>query len=78
MAAPPPDVAILGGSREGWHGARLRQALEGLGLAVEPVPFEGCGFRIGGVIIHQRSDCKLLIAFLKEVSGLQPGRGGSR
>ncbi|HEX6015394.1 MAG TPA: RimK family alpha-L-glutamate ligase [Geminicoccaceae bacterium] len=46
--ATAPDVVILGGSREGWHGARLRQALERLGLAVERVSFEACGFHVGG------------------------------
>ena len=43
----PPEVAILGsGGAEGWHGARLRAALEGLGILVHRIPFESCRFAL--------------------------------
>lgn len=41
-----PDLAILGGGEEGWHGARLRRALERLGVEVARVPFAACGFAL--------------------------------
>ena len=44
--AATPDVVILGGAREGWHGLRLRQALERLGLIVHRIGFEQCGFSV--------------------------------
>ena len=43
----PPDVLNLGGRDEGWHGARLRRAIEARGLAVARLPFEACGFAVG-------------------------------
>lgn len=42
MAAP--DLLILGGRGEGWHGARLRRAVAAAGLKVERLAFERCGF----------------------------------
>lgn len=44
---PPPDIAILGGRAEGWHGLRLRQALERLQLSAERVDLADCSFAIG-------------------------------
>src|SRR6476646_1835720 len=43
----PPDVLILGGRPEGWHGARLRLALDRLGLSVARVDLAACGFEGG-------------------------------
>ena len=44
----PPEVAVLGTGGEGWHGARLREALEALGLVVRRVRFDRCRFELGG------------------------------
>jgi tetrahydromethanopterin:alpha-L-glutamate ligase len=46
-APPPPDVLILGGRPEGWHGARLREALERVGLTAARVDFRDTGFDLG-------------------------------
>jgi RimK family alpha-L-glutamate ligase len=43
----PPDVVVLGGHGEGWHGLRLREALTALGLSVARVAFDQCRFAIG-------------------------------
>ena len=43
----PPDIAILGGRAEGWHGLRLRHALQGLGLSVDRIDLAGCSFTVG-------------------------------
>jgi len=43
----PPEVAILGTRAEGWHGLRLRRALEREGCTVHRVGFDGCRFAIG-------------------------------
>jgi RimK family alpha-L-glutamate ligase len=45
----PPEVAILGGRAEGWHGLRLRRALEQEGCIVRRVGFDGCRFALGEV-----------------------------
>ena len=44
----PPDVLILGGRPEGWHGARLREALARLGLSVARADLQDLGFALGG------------------------------
>jgi RimK family alpha-L-glutamate ligase len=43
-----PEVLILGGRAEGWHGARLREALERRGLAVRRLGFDRCRLEAGG------------------------------
>jgi RimK family alpha-L-glutamate ligase len=43
-----PDIVILGGRPEGWHGARLRKALEGEGATVSRLDFQTMGFVVGG------------------------------
>lgn len=43
----PPDIAILGGRAEGWHGLRLRHALEGRGLSVHRIDLADCSFAVG-------------------------------
>lgn len=42
-----PEVVVLGGRAEGWHGARLREALERHGLAVRRVGFDQCRLEAG-------------------------------
>ena len=42
-----PEVVILGGHGEGWHGLRLREALAAQGLSVARVGFDQCRFEIG-------------------------------
>ena len=44
----PPDVLILGGRPEGWHGARLREAFARLGLSAARAEFQDLGFALGG------------------------------
>jgi RimK family alpha-L-glutamate ligase len=44
----PPDVLVLGGRPEGWHGARLREGLELLGLSVARADFQDLGFALSG------------------------------
>jgi tetrahydromethanopterin:alpha-L-glutamate ligase len=44
-----PDVLILGGRPEGWHGARLRSALERLGFTVARADLAGCSLKGGEV-----------------------------
>ncbi len=44
----PPDVLVLGGRPEGWHGARLREACGRLGLSVARTDFQDLGFAIRG------------------------------
>ena len=44
----PPNILVLGGRPEGWHGARLREALERLGLTVTRADFQDLGFVLGG------------------------------
>ena len=44
---PPPDILVLGGRGEGWHGSRLRAALTALGCTVERLAFERCRFELG-------------------------------
>ncbi len=44
----PPDVLVLGGRPEGWHGARLREAMRGLGLTVARAQFQDLGFSLDG------------------------------
>ena len=44
-----PDVLILGGRPEGWHGARLRLALERLGLTVARADLSACAL-VGGEV----------------------------
>jgi tetrahydromethanopterin:alpha-L-glutamate ligase len=51
--APPPDVLILGGRPEGWHGVRLRVALERLGLTVAWLDFAACAIVDGAVRLGQ-------------------------
>ncbi len=41
-----PEVVILGGRAEGWHGRELRRALAGRGLAIERIDFAQCRFAI--------------------------------
>ena len=42
-----PDVLILGGGPEGWHGARLREACAQLGLSVTRADFTDLSFALG-------------------------------
>ena len=44
-----PDVLILAGRPEGWHGARLRLALERLGLTVARADLSACAL-VGGEV----------------------------
>ena len=41
-----PEIVILGGRAEGWHGRELRRALSGRGLAIERIDFARCRFAI--------------------------------
>jgi RimK family alpha-L-glutamate ligase len=43
----PPDVLVLGGRPEGWHGARLQAACTQLGLLVARADFQDLGFALG-------------------------------
>jgi RimK family alpha-L-glutamate ligase len=44
----PPDVLILGGRPEGWHGARLREALTAVGLRSARLDVQDLGFGLDG------------------------------
>ncbi len=44
----PPDILILGGRGEGWHGLRLREAIERLGLVAGRRDFADCRFVLDG------------------------------
>ena len=44
----PPDVLILGGRPEGWHGAKLRAALAQAGLTSARADFQDLGFALDG------------------------------
>ena len=44
----PPDVLILGGRPEGWHGAKLRVALAQAGLTSARADFQDLGFALDG------------------------------
>lgn len=44
----PPDVLILGGRPEGWHGARLREAMAAVGLTSARADFQDLGFDLSG------------------------------
>lgn len=52
--APTPEVAILGGRPEGWHGARLRAALTAHGLAARRVDFARCRCELAGGRVRLR------------------------
>lgn len=41
-----PEIVILGGRAEGWHGRELRRALAGRNLAVQRIDFAQCRFAI--------------------------------
>lgn len=43
----PPEILILGGRPEGWHGARLREALATLGAGVARLDFRALGLATG-------------------------------
>lgn len=45
---PPPEILILGGRPEGWHGARLREAFTRLGANVSRRDFRTIGLALGG------------------------------
>lgn len=42
-----PDLVVLGGRAEGWHGLQLRLAVRRLGLGLERVDFDQCRFGLG-------------------------------
>ncbi|MFL5337668.1 MAG: RimK family alpha-L-glutamate ligase, partial [Geminicoccaceae bacterium] len=64
--ARPPDVLILGGRPEGWHGARLRSALERLGFTVARADLATCSLE-GGKVRVGRLDQPPSIALVRSV-----------
>ena len=43
-----PDLLVLGGRPEGWHGARLSEALAACGASTARLDFRGLGIAVGG------------------------------
>ena len=47
-AMGPPDLLVLGGRPEGWHGARLREALAAWALDRRAARLPSLGIAVGG------------------------------